>query len=107
MLFVLMLHSCASQTALKYVSDVCGNLKGVALLRNLVTHKSSVILELIGKWKHLEFLILGSTHRLEEILSRISIHCKDLCALHLGNANICKDEAMAIVSFLPKIKSLF
>ncbi|XP_020409442.1 F-box protein FBW2 [Prunus persica] len=85
----------------------CGNLKGVALLRNLVTHKSSVILELIGKWKHLEFLILGSTHRLEEILSRISIHCKDLCALHLGNANIGKDEATAIVSFLPKIKSLF
>ncbi|ONI28723.1 hypothetical protein PRUPE_1G157600 [Prunus persica] len=58
-------------------------------------------------WKHLEFLILGSTHRLEEILSRISIHCKDLCALHLGNANIGKDEATAIVSFLPKIKSLF
>ncbi|CAL2227455.1 unnamed protein product [Prunus armeniaca] len=84
-----------------------GNLKGVALLRNLVTHKSSVILELIGKWKHLEFLILGSTHRLEEILSQISIHCKDFCALHLGNANIGKDEAMAIIGFLPKIKSLF
>ncbi|CAL8082247.1 unnamed protein product [Prunus armeniaca] len=63
-----------------------GNLKGVALLRNLVTHKSSVILELIDQH---------------------SLQCKDFCALHLGNANIGKDEAMAIVSFLPKIKSLF
>ena len=75
----------------------CGDLKVLALPRDLVYLRLSVMLKLISKWKYLESLILGSSHHLVEILSQISIHCKDFCALYLGDANIGIDEAMAIV----------
>ncbi|BFG15384.1 hypothetical protein CerSpe_016580 [Prunus speciosa] len=69
----------------------CGDPKVLALPRDLVYLRSSVIPKLIGEWKHLESLILGSSHHLVEILSQSSFD---------------KDEAIAVVNFLPKIKKL-
>ncbi|ONI28721.1 hypothetical protein PRUPE_1G157400 [Prunus persica] len=102
----LSLPPCASETDLKYVSDVCGDLKAVGLPGDLVNDKSGVITELIGKWKRLEWLMLGSSYDLVKILSQISIHCKDFWGLRVSNADIFNDEAIAIVNFLPKIKPL-
>ncbi|VVA25474.1 PREDICTED: F-box/LRR-repeat [Prunus dulcis] len=102
----LRLPPCASETDLKYVSDVCGDLKAVGLPGDLVNDKSGVITELIGKWKRLEWLMLGSSYDLVKILSQISIHCKDFWGLRVSNADIFNDEAIAIVNFLPKIKHL-
>ncbi|BFG15382.1 hypothetical protein CerSpe_016560 [Prunus speciosa] len=96
----------ASETDLKYVSDVCGDLKDVELPGELVDDESGVITELIGKWKRLEWLTLGSSYDLVKILSQISIHCKDFWGLRVSNADIVNDEAIAIVNFLPKIKHL-
>ncbi|XP_021823171.1 putative F-box/LRR-repeat protein 23 [Prunus avium] len=96
----------ASETDLKYVSDVCGDLKDVGLPEHFVCDKSGVITELIGKWKRLEWLTLGSSYALVKILSQISIHCKDFWGLRVSNADIVKDKAIAIVNFLPKIKHL-
>ncbi|XP_020409394.1 putative F-box/LRR-repeat protein 23 [Prunus persica] len=96
----------ASETDLKYVSDVCGDLKSVGFPADLVYDKSGVITELIGKWKRLEWLTLGSSYDLVKILSQISIHCKDFWGLRVSNSNIFNDEAIAIVNFLPKIKHL-
>ncbi|KAL6293408.1 hypothetical protein ACE6H2_001550 [Prunus campanulata] len=95
----------ASETDLKYVSDMCGDLKGVGLPEYLVCDKSGVITELIGKWKRLEWLTLGSSYDLVKIFSQISIHCKDFWGLRVSNS-IFNDEAIAIVNFLPKIKHL-
>lgn len=103
---VLRLPPYASETDLKYVSDVCGDLKSVGLPADLVNDKSGVITELIGKWKRLEWLMLGSSYDLVKILSQISIHCKEFWGLRVSNANIVDDEAIAIVNFLPKIKHL-
>lgn len=73
---------------------------------DLVSQKSSVIPELIGKWKRLEWLTLGSSYDLVKILSQISIHCKGFWGLRVSNAYIFDDEAIAIVNFLPRIKHL-
>ena len=43
---------------------------------------------------------------MQELLSQISIHCKNFIALAIERANIGKDEASAIVNFLPNIKVL-
>ncbi|CAB4262972.1 unnamed protein product [Prunus armeniaca] len=58
----------------------CGDPKVLALPSYLVYLRSSVIPKLTGEWKHLE-----------EILSQSSFD---------------KDEAIAVVNFLPKIKKL-
>lgn len=51
--------------------------------------------------------MLESGNDFEEILSQISIHCKDFWGLRVSNADIVNDEeAIAIVNFLPKIKHL-
>ncbi|KAI5349811.1 PREDICTED: F-box [Prunus dulcis] len=99
---VLSLPPSASETDLKYVSDVCGDLKVLAFHGD----EPRVIPKLIGKWKHLEWLMLESGDDFEEILSQIIIHCKDFCGLCVSNDVFCTGEGMAIVNFLPKIKQL-
>ncbi|XP_021823172.1 F-box protein FBW2-like [Prunus avium] len=99
---VISLPPFASEADLKYVSDVCGDLKVLAFHGD----EPHVIPKLIGKWKHLEWLMLESGDDFEEILSQISIHCKDFCGLCVSNDVFCTGEAMAIVNFLPKIKQL-
>ncbi|PRQ38500.1 putative F-box domain, leucine-rich repeat domain, L domain-containing protein [Rosa chinensis] len=102
----LRLPPCASEDVLKYAADECPALKLLALPSRLVNRKSSIIQEIIGKWTNLEYLVLGSSYNLENFLGQISIHCKNLCLLRVADANIGKDEAMAIVSLLPKLKQL-
>ncbi|BBG93342.1 RNI-like superfamily protein, partial [Prunus dulcis] len=99
---VLSLPPSASETDLKYVSDVCGDLKVLAFHGD----EPHVIPKLIGKWKHLEWLMLESGDDFEEILSQIIIHCEDFCGLCVSNDVFCTGEGMAIVNFLPKIKQL-
>lgn len=50
--------------------------------------------------------MLESGDDFEEILSQISVHCKDFCGLCVSNDVFFTGEGMAIVNFLPKIKQL-
>ncbi|XP_061992203.1 F-box/LRR-repeat protein At3g48880-like isoform X2 [Rosa rugosa] len=102
----LTLSPCASEDVLKYAADECPALKLLELPSRLVNRNESIIQEIIGKWTNLEYLVLGSSDNLENFLGQISIHCKNLCLLRVADADIGKDEAMAIVSLLPKLKQL-
>ncbi|XP_061992359.1 F-box/LRR-repeat protein At3g48880-like [Rosa rugosa] len=102
----LRLSPCASEDVLKNAADECPALKLLSLPSRLVNRNASIIQEIIGKWTNLEYLVLGSSYNLENFLGQISIHCKNLCLLSVANADIGKDEAMAIVNLLPKLKQL-
>ncbi|KAK9933185.1 hypothetical protein M0R45_020389 [Rubus argutus] len=108
----LRLSRCASEDALKYAADDCHLFSwvscpnGSGIAPRFSENKSSIIQEVIGKWTHLEWLVLGSSYNLENFLGQICIHCKDLSRLSVANAYIGKDTAVAIVSSLPKLKQL-
>ncbi|XP_024197337.1 F-box protein FBW2 [Rosa chinensis] len=96
----------ASEDVLKYAADECPALKLLSLPSRLVNRNASIIQEMIGKWTNLEYLVLGTSYNLENILGQISIHCKNLRLSRVASAEIGKDKAMAIVSLLPKLKQL-
>ncbi|KAI5349797.1 hypothetical protein L3X38_002686 [Prunus dulcis] len=54
------------KAALKYVGDVCHELKGLSLPQTFTSLFIKHCKELIGKCKHLELLSLGGSHNLEE-----------------------------------------
>ncbi|BFG15381.1 hypothetical protein CerSpe_016550 [Prunus speciosa] len=92
---------------LNRVADVCHGVKGLSLHRCSLIYSSSIILELIGKCKHLELLSLrGGSNNLEELLLQISIHCKKFCRLLVLNAVIGREDALAIVNLVPNLKYL-
>ncbi|XP_050374633.1 F-box/LRR-repeat protein At3g48880-like [Argentina anserina] len=99
---LLELSPCASEDVLKYAADQCPHLKALSLPSDLIDNESRIIKELIGKWKHLESLVLGNSDKLEKFLT----HCKNLRFLHVENASVGEKEAKAIVTFLPELKKL-
>ncbi|KAL7177316.1 hypothetical protein ACSBR2_030634 [Camellia fascicularis] len=62
---------------------------------------------LLSKWKNLEFLRLGGSFQMKEVLAQINIHCKNFIGLDITKANIGDFEASAIVTLLPNIKQLY
>ena len=60
----------------------------------------------MSKWKSLEFVRLGSSFKMQEVLAQINIHCKNFVALAITRAIIGKDEASAIVTLVPNIQFL-
>ncbi|GFY92958.1 hypothetical protein Acr_08g0013540 [Actinidia rufa] len=96
-----------TEEALLYVADECPALKALVLpsLNFLHLHEFK-IQNHMSKWTNLEFLKLQTCFHMQELLFQISIHCKNFIALAIARANIGKDEASAIVNFLPNIKVL-
>ncbi|CAL8989634.1 unnamed protein product, partial [Prunus brigantina] len=62
--------------------------------------------ELIGKWKNLEVVSLGSSLNLVIILALIKTHCKNFYGLDLSMTLIREREALAIVKLVTNIKYL-
>ncbi|KAL6195713.1 hypothetical protein ACLB2K_031331 [Fragaria x ananassa] len=89
-----------------HINIRCPDLKALALPRLVQTFNLNRILEIIGNWKYLETLFMPDSFGMEKILSQISICCKIFSCLHMFNTRISEDEAMAIVSHLPKLKQL-
>nr|XP_004309902.2 PREDICTED: F-box/LRR-repeat protein At3g48880-like isoform X1 [Fragaria vesca subsp. vesca] len=96
----------SSNEELRHIADVCPGLKVLALPRLVQTFNLNRILEIIGNWKYLETLFMADSFGMEKILSQISICCKNFSCLHMFNTRISEDEAMEIVSHLPKLKQL-
>ncbi|KAL6199989.1 hypothetical protein ACLB2K_029771 [Fragaria x ananassa] len=96
----------SSNEELRHIADVCPDLKVLALPRLVQTFNLNRILEIIGNWKYLETLFMADSFGMEKILSQISICCKHFSCLHMFNTRISEDEAMTIVSHLPKLKQL-
>ncbi|XP_077215588.1 F-box/LRR-repeat protein At3g48880-like [Tasmannia lanceolata] len=85
-----------------YVSDECLGLKCLALPRL----DRRFLPELVGKWKHLEILLLqGMPSCISEMIKVINNHCKNFVGLK-ASGWVDDNVASAIVMFLPKIKYL-
>ncbi|KAL6146369.1 hypothetical protein ACLB2K_057049 [Fragaria x ananassa] len=127
----------STEEALRYVSDACPNLRVLNLPDDLQIFKhSGIIPEVIGKWKSLEQLHLGSNLKkinalvdgaspryfseylqssllacvchdnLNKILEQIGIHCKHFMGLQLEIEKVDIATASEIVKYLPDIKFL-
>ncbi|KAJ9701178.1 hypothetical protein PVL29_006498 [Vitis rotundifolia] len=101
----LVLPDYCTKEALEYAADECPALKVLELPNDLLKRESSIIPELISKWRNLEQLRLERPSNLEEILHQISCHCKNFFGLSVIDSEIWENEVSAIVS-LPNIKYL-
>lgn len=72
----------------------------------LFTPGRKQISDLICKWGNLVELWLCWSYNLEKILSQISVHCKNFCALCVSYASIRENEALTIIQLVPNIKYL-
>ncbi|XP_057484659.1 F-box/LRR-repeat protein At3g48880-like isoform X2 [Actinidia eriantha] len=95
-----------TEEALLYVADECPALRTLVLPSNVLQGPQFKIQNHMSKWTSLQSLKLQRCFDMEELLTQISIHCKSFVALAIETANIGKDEASAIVNFLPNIKVL-
>ncbi|KAK9933213.1 hypothetical protein M0R45_020416 [Rubus argutus] len=100
----LKLPGCSTIEAFEYVADACPSLVILGLPRCLLW--KDINFDLIGKFKYLYMLSLGSCDKLDKILAVVSKHCKFFSHLTLSNAQIGKEEAMAITYLVPDIKIL-
>ncbi|KAL6142423.1 hypothetical protein ACLB2K_060705 [Fragaria x ananassa] len=136
---IAILHHCFHKVkeALRCVSDACPNLRVLNLPDDLQIFKhSGIIPEVIGKWKSLEQLHLGSNlkqinalvdgaspryfseylqssllacvchENLNKILEQIGIQCKHFMGLQLEIQKVDIATASEIVKYLPDIKFL-
>ncbi|XP_057484741.1 uncharacterized protein LOC130770956 isoform X4 [Actinidia eriantha] len=88
------------------ISIGCPALRTLVLPSNVLQGPQFKIQNHMSKWTSLQSLKLQRCFDMEELLTQISIHCKSFVALAIETANIGKDEASAIVNFLPNIKVL-
>ncbi|PSS35681.1 F-box protein, partial [Actinidia chinensis var. chinensis] len=95
-----------TEEALLYVADECPALRALVLPSNVLHGREFKIENHMSKWTNLQFLKLQTCFQMQEALVQISIHCKNFVALAIAGAKIGKDEASAIVNFLPNIKVL-
>ncbi|KAA8548423.1 hypothetical protein F0562_000107 [Nyssa sinensis] len=96
--------------ALIYVANECTALKHLALPSSLIPRQYFTIPNLVCKMKNLEMLTLEDSSNLQETLTPVSLHCKNLVGLDFtpgfALVHILEDEASAIVTLLPNIKHL-
>ncbi|KAB5519190.1 hypothetical protein DKX38_023509 [Salix brachista] len=97
-----------SEEVLKYIADECPALISLSLPADhfLSSESLSILPTLIGKWEHLENLWLGSSDCLVNIITEIALACSKFSGLSVSSATIREEEASAIVTYLPNIKSL-
>ncbi|XP_057484030.1 F-box/LRR-repeat protein At3g48880-like [Actinidia eriantha] len=97
------------EEALLYVADECPALRTLVLPSNVLQGPQGPQFKIknhMSKWTNLQFLKLQRCFDMKELLTQINIHCKNFEALAIERANIGRDEASAIVKFLPNIKVL-
>ncbi|KAI8004401.1 F-box/LRR-repeat protein [Camellia lanceoleosa] len=102
----LKLPGCCSEEALFYAADECPNLRTLVIPYDFSDEHMFKIPNLVTNWKKLEFLKLGISCQIKEIIAQISIHCKNFVGLAIKRAQIEKNEATAIVTLLPNINYL-
>ncbi|KAJ6316943.1 hypothetical protein OIU78_020101 [Salix suchowensis] len=95
-----------TEEVLNYIADECPALIYLSLPSGTLSCEPSIVPSLIGKWEHLENLVLGSCRNLFNILIQISLACNKFSGLRISFANIQEEEASAIVALLPDIKYL-
>ncbi|THU51543.1 hypothetical protein C4D60_Mb06t32140 [Musa balbisiana] len=87
------------------VSDECPRLKKL-VLPNLSPADEADIPKIVGKWKDLEQLEMeAKPSSFLEMLSEINLHCKKFSGLKMCGS-IKKEDMLAIVNLLPKLKFL-
>ncbi|XP_042484543.1 F-box/LRR-repeat protein At3g48880-like [Macadamia integrifolia] len=97
---------CTSEI-LEFVSNECPALKAMGMPQSVLQLHRKVIPELVGKWKDLQRLHLGSTHfSFKEILIHVSLNCKNFNGLSV-RGKVGNYEASAIATLLPNIKNLW
>ncbi|GFY81611.1 hypothetical protein Acr_01g0014200 [Actinidia rufa] len=97
------------EEALLYVADECPALRTLVLPSNVLQGPQGPQFKIknhMSKWTNLQFLKLQRCFDMKELLTQINIHCKNFEALAIERANIGRDEASAIVKFLPKYKGV-
>ncbi|CAL8074462.1 unnamed protein product [Prunus armeniaca] len=102
---VLKLPKCCTVEAFEFAANVCPGLVTLSLPEDVLDSKHTN-LELIGKWKNLEVLSLGSCLNLAKILAIIQTHCKNFYGLDLSKGSVHGCEALSIVKLVPNIKYL-
>ncbi|VVA16535.1 PREDICTED: F-box/LRR-repeat [Prunus dulcis] len=103
--FCVQLAKCCTVEAFEFAANVCPGLVTLSLPGDLLDSKHAN-LELIGKWKTLEVLSLGSCLNLAKILAIIQTHCKNFYGLDLSRGCVHGREALSIVKSVPNIKYL-
>ncbi|KAF6172491.1 hypothetical protein GIB67_007004 [Kingdonia uniflora] len=102
---VVLPSNCTSK-GLKYVAKGCPGLEYLCLLVDIRNKIKFNLAELVPSWQHLECLALQHTPLyLGEILTQISLRCKDFSSLMLRGC-IDDEEVLAIAIITPKIKVL-
>ncbi|KAJ6749497.1 hypothetical protein OIU85_000167 [Salix viminalis] len=105
----LSLPSDCSKEVLNYIADECPALISLSLPDDhpVSSEYSLLILPtVIGKWEHLENLWLESSDFLVYIITQIALACSKFSGLSVSSATIGEEQASAIVTYLPNIKSL-
>lgn len=95
----------ASLQDLIHASNECPRVKSLAL-PNLLQPYDRHIPEIMGRWKELELLDMGfKPSSFVPILEQISLNCKSFVGLQMYGC-VHKEDALAIVTHLPKLKYL-
>ncbi|KAL6291983.1 hypothetical protein ACE6H2_000125 [Prunus campanulata] len=103
---VLKLPKCCTVEAFEFAANVCPGLVTLSLPLKLLMNSDNTNLELIGKWKNLEVLSLGSWSNLAKILAIIQTHCKNFYGLDLSKGYVDEHHALSIVKLVPNITYL-
>ncbi|KAL5711088.1 hypothetical protein ACHQM5_021580 [Ranunculus cassubicifolius] len=91
---------------MNYISNGCPMLKTLVLPVSYQLYKEyGCLSKLIKKWKDLEHLTVSCQEHFHDILTEISTHCKNFVSLTTSPI-VARKAARAIVTLLPKIKSL-
>ncbi|KAM7488837.1 hypothetical protein LguiB_026321 [Lonicera macranthoides] len=103
---------CCKHEALVLAANVCPALKTLGLpifveLDHDQHGKITTVKHLIRKWKDLDSLIMENSWEMIAILEQIGIHCKNVVSLSIKGTYIDGSEALAIVTHMPNINSLF
>ncbi|KAL6971021.1 hypothetical protein U1Q18_030702 [Sarracenia purpurea var. burkii] len=104
----LVLPGFCTREILLYVVDECPHLRTLELPCAYGSEIPKLMseLNLVSKWKNLEFLSTRMCFQFREILTQISIHCKNFVGLTIKRDCIWEDEVLAIITLLPNIKCL-
>ncbi|XP_059632161.1 putative F-box/LRR-repeat protein 23 [Cornus florida] len=99
--------SCNStKDLLVYIANECPFLKGFMMSPCLSPDQMCIVPSLISKWTNLEWLTLQYSSYMQEILTQVSLHCKNFVGLAITEAYFCDKEASDIATLLPNIKYL-
>ncbi|KAI0501369.1 hypothetical protein KFK09_016314 [Dendrobium nobile] len=96
----------ASVEDLILASEYCPRLRKLGLPK-LTLNEESQIPSLFSKWKELQQLELESKpYNFSQLAAMIGQNCNDFIELKMPSSAISKEDVLAIIKFLPKLRSL-